>query len=73
MSVQSDSIKPQTLFSLFSVIIKFIRVLKAIKIKKLELGESVSQLDLREYPAGIYYFRMSTEKDTFIRKIEKGY
>lgn len=49
------------------------RVLKAIKIKKLELGESVSQLDLREYPAGIYYFRMSTEKDTFIRKIEKGY
>lgn len=45
--------------------------LKSLKIKNLEIGESISQLDLSVYPPGVYYFRMSDGKIEFIRKIEK--
>ena len=45
--------------------------LKSITIKKLEIGESISQLDLSSYPPGVYYFRMSNGKIEFVRKIEK--
>lgn len=45
--------------------------LKSLAIKKLEIGESVSKLDLSSYPPGVYYFRMSNGKVEFVRKIEK--
>jgi|GEM_PF-5825420 len=45
-------------------------VLKSKPLAQTEKGEYNSQLDLAEYPPGIYYFKLSSPTDYIIRKIE---
>jgi len=54
-----------------SILDKDFQVLKEKSLSNTEKGEHTSSLDLSTYPPGVYYFRLSSATDYFLKKIEK--